>query len=169
MKFLNTSMSTPISPVDQVPALVRKLYDLVSEFEKLFPGRAFTPDGHLVGSIGEVIAAHKFDLKLHKASAESHDAIAPNGWHVQIKATQGKAVALRAEPQHLLVLRLEKSGECEVVYNGPGALAWAKCGAKQKNGQCQISLSKLRGLMQIVPPAAQLPPKQLPSLHPGAV
>lgn len=143
--------------IDRVPELVRKLYALVGEFESLFPGRAFTLDGHLVGSIGEVVAAYMYGLTLHQASAESHDATAPNGWLVQVKATQGKSVALRAEPEHLVVLLLQRSGETLEVYNGPGVLVWQKCGAMQKNGQRPISLTKLRALMTSVPQSARLP------------
>jgi len=40
--------------------LVKQLYKIVKEFERLFPERRFTPDGHLVGSIGEVIAKHRY-------------------------------------------------------------------------------------------------------------
>ena len=43
--------------LDEVPRLIGRLYDIVDRLEELFPGRKFTPDGHLVGSIGEVIAA----------------------------------------------------------------------------------------------------------------
>lgn len=143
--------------VERVPELVRKLYELVAEFESLFPGRAFTPDGHLVGSIGEVVAAHMYGLSLHPASAESHDATAPNGWLVQIKATQGKSVALRAEPEHLVVLLLQQSGEALEVYNGPGNLVWQQCGTMQINGQRKISLTRLREFMQSVPQTERLP------------
>jgi len=45
--------------VERVPDLVGRLYEIVSELEALFPGRHFTPDGHLVGSLGEVMAATK--------------------------------------------------------------------------------------------------------------
>ena len=38
---------------------VGKLYDLVGQLEHLFPSRSFTLDGHLVGSIGEVLAAER--------------------------------------------------------------------------------------------------------------
>ena len=48
--------------------LIRQLYAVVSELEKEFEGRRFTPDGHLVGSIGEVVAAYAFGLKLLPAS-----------------------------------------------------------------------------------------------------
>jgi len=32
------------SRIDEVPALVSRLYDIVDESEELFPGRHFTPD-----------------------------------------------------------------------------------------------------------------------------
>jgi hypothetical protein len=48
--------------IGQVPALIRALYRTVAELQTLFPDRPFTPDGHLVGSLGEVIAAHNYDF-----------------------------------------------------------------------------------------------------------
>lgn len=143
---MNSSTESAMA-IDQVPALVRQLYALVAEFERLFPGRKFTPDGHLVGSIGEVLAAHRYDLKLHSASAEKHDAVTQDGRQVQIKATQASTVALRAEPELLLVLKLEKDGQATEIYNGPGAVVWSKCGPIQKNGQRPISVSNLKKLM----------------------
>lgn len=145
-------MNTPaVAPVEQVPELVRQLYTLVAEFEALFPGRKFTPDGHLVGSIGEVIAAHRYGLALAPASSEAHDGSADDGRKVEVKATQGDTVALRSEPEHLIVLHLNREGEATEVFNGPGALVWSNCGAMQKNGQRPVSLSRLRKLMAQVP------------------
>jgi len=40
-----------------LPPPVAAIYRAVTELEALYPGRKFTPDGHLVGSIGEVVAA----------------------------------------------------------------------------------------------------------------
>ena len=140
-------------PVDSVPGLVGQLYALVAQFEALFPGRRFTPDGHLVGSIGEVIAAHRYGLELLRHSAQGHDARSTSGALVEIKATQGNSVALREPPNHLIVLHLSKLGEASEVYNGPGATVWASAGAMQRNGQRPISLSKLRILMAQVPEA----------------
>ena len=37
---------------------VRQLISIVSELEEDFPGRHFTLDGYLVGSIGEVMASY---------------------------------------------------------------------------------------------------------------
>lgn len=65
--------------IDHVPQIVQKIYESAGELEKLFPGRHFTPDGHLVGSIGEVLAAHRYGLTLLLASSASHDAISPSG------------------------------------------------------------------------------------------
>ena len=43
--------------IHAIPSLVQELYSIVDRLDELFPGRRFTPDGHLVGSIGEVLAA----------------------------------------------------------------------------------------------------------------
>lgn len=136
--------------IENIPALIQRLYEIVDELEQHFPGRKFTPDGHLVGSIGEVIAAAKYGLELLPASAEGHDAAAPDGKLVQIKATQGTRVALRSEPEHLIVLFIEKTGDTREIYNGPGRYEWPQCGKMQKNGQRPISATKLRSLNNVV-------------------
>jgi hypothetical protein len=42
----------------------------------MFPGRHFTPDGHMVGSLGECLVAHAYGLELQTASNKGFDAIA---------------------------------------------------------------------------------------------
>lgn len=150
-------MTDPRHPVEEVPGLVGQLYELVAQLEGLFPGRRFTPDGHLIGSIGEVIAAHRYGLELLPHSAQGHDARSASGTLVEIKATQGSSVALRERPNHLIVLHISKFGESSEIYNGPGAPVWEAAGAMQRNGQRPISLSKLRKLMAGVPEALRLP------------
>ena len=143
----------------EVGELLASLYRIVDRLEALFPRRKFTPDGHLVGSIGEVIAARLFGLELLPASAPDHDATTGDGRKVQIKFTQGaRGVALRAEPDHLLVLRLAPDRSLEVVYNGRGKLPWSQSGKMQKNGQRQISLARLRDINRAVPERDRLPP-----------
>lgn len=80
------------APIAEIPRLVRQLYEVVGEFERLFEdkNRKFTPDGHLVGSIGEVLAAYMYQLTLHVGSHPLHDAVSQDKRQVQIKATQGK-------------------------------------------------------------------------------
>ena len=46
----------------KLPKQVADIYRAVQELEADYPGRKFTPDGHLVGSIGEVIAAETLNL-----------------------------------------------------------------------------------------------------------
>jgi hypothetical protein len=117
-----------MNAIDHIPGIVQRLYALVGELHHHFPGRRFTPDGHLVGSLGEVLAAYHYDLELLPASTAGHDARSRDGRLVQVKATQGARVAIRSEPDHLLVLRLLQDGTIEEVYNGPGGLAWARLG-----------------------------------------
>ena len=95
----------------EVASLIQDLYRLTARLEELYPGRRFTPDGHLVGSIGEVLAAARYGLALSKASELGHDATASDGRRVQIKVTQGKRVALSSAPDFLIVLKLHRSGE----------------------------------------------------------
>ena len=137
--------------VKQIPALVQKLYGIVAELEASFPGRKFTPDGHLVGSIGEVLAAHIYDLKLLTASEPTHDAQSADGRYVQIKATQARSVGLRSKPDYLLVLKLMPDGTTTEVFNGPGDLPWNAAGKMQSNGQRSIGLNRLSELMVKIP------------------
>lgn len=49
---------------DKFRALVEQLYATVNELEDIFPGRHFTPDGHMVGSLGECLVADAYNLEL---------------------------------------------------------------------------------------------------------
>lgn len=136
-----------------LPAPVAKIYEAVAELAALYPGRPFTPDGHLVGSIGEVIAAEALGLQLYPPSQPCHDAYDCDG-DVQIKLTGGKAVSMYSECQRLVVLRIVSTTEAEIAYDGPGAAAWAAAGPMAKNGQRRISLSRLRALADAAQVAA---------------
>lgn len=142
---------------DHVTGLLNDLYAAADGLERIFPGRKFTLDGHLVGSIGEVAAAYIFDLDLNPASTMGHDARSRCGRNVEIKLTQGRSVAIRHEPEHLIVLHRPIGGPIRVVFNGPGALAWNAAGKMQKNGQRPISLSRLTEISKDVTPDQRLP------------
>ena len=126
---------------------IKELYKITNELENSYPGRKFTIDGHLVGSIGEVIVAEHYNLDLLPNSTKTHDARTKDGKMVQIKATQVKGIAISSEPDYLIVIRLLSDGSWEEIYNGPGRAAWDNAGKMQKNGQRPISISKLRNLM----------------------
>ena len=160
-----TGSALILDRIAEIPKLVTELYQITDRLESLFPGRRFTPDGHLVGSIGEVLAADRYDLQLLPASSETHDATTRDGLSVQIKATQGRGIAIRSEPQHLLVLKICRDGSVEEAYNGPGNLPWEHAGKMQKNGQRPISLSRLKRLMEDVDEASRLPLRSEPQDH----
>ena len=126
---------------------IKELYKITNELENSYPGRKFTIDGHLVGSIGEVIVAEHYGLDLLPNSTKTHDARTKDGKMVQIKATQVKGIAISSEPDYLIVIRLLSDGSWEEIYNGPGKAVWDNAGKMQKNGQRPISISKLRNLM----------------------
>ena len=129
----------------KLPKPVASIYRAVEELSAAYPGRKFTPDGHLVGSIGEVVAAEALGLTLHPGSHPGHDAYNANG-NVQIKMRAGKSIAMYATCERLVVLRVISPEEAEIVYDGPGEPAWASAGKMGKNGQKVISLSRLRTL-----------------------
>jgi len=145
--------------VERLPQIVREIYRLVAELEAMFPGRYFTPDGHMVGSIGEAIASHYYGFdELFAASNEGHDGRIGERL-IQVKATQTKRIAITSEPQHLLVLKLHKEGSFDEIYNGPGRGVWALVSSKPrpKNGQYPVNIAKLARLMVDVPEAERIP------------
>ena len=132
--------------------LIQKLYKVTDTLNAEFAseGRRFTPDGHLLGSIGEVLASFVFDLDLERPSREGHDARTKDGKRVQIKLTAvDSGIALYSGPDFLIAFQLTDEG-IETIYNGPGEIVWKNCGKKQKNGQRHIGLDKLRHLNQTV-------------------
>lgn len=74
----------------KLTALIRQLFHTCADLEAMFPGRPFTPDGHPMGSIGEVMAAARFGLHLDPPSNKGRDAHAEDGRAVEVKATSGK-------------------------------------------------------------------------------
>ena len=89
----------------KLPAPVAAIYRAVDELEAAYPGRKFTPDGHLVGSIGEVVAAEVLGLTLYPGSHPIHDAYDENG-DVQIKMTACDGIAMYGPCKRLVVLRV---------------------------------------------------------------
>jgi len=126
----------------KLPPPVAAIYRAVAELEALYPDRKFTPDGHLVGSIGEVVAAEALGLTLHPSSHPGHDAFDADG-DVQIKMTGGDSVSLYATCDRLVVLRIASPEEAEIVYDGTGIPAWEEAGKIGKNGQRRISIKRL--------------------------
>lgn len=131
--------------MEMIQIKIQELIRIVSELEKEFPGRHFTVDGHLVGSIGEVIAAYYYGIDLYDASTERHDGIV-NGREVQIKITQQDNIMISAEPDYLIVLYMNKNGNIYEVYNGPGNVPWESASKKDSHNNRHMRVNKLMKL-----------------------
>ena len=145
-------------PAEDVGSLIRQFYALTTKLDKLFPKRSFIPDGHVVESLCEVLAAQAFDLELLPASSKVHNARTKDrSVMVQIKAAQGETLVLRNDqiPQHLLVLKISALGMPELIFNGPGIVAYSTVGKQPANGQRTVRLNTLRKIP--VPPQDRLP------------
>ena len=125
---------------------IRQLYQMIDDLEAAYPEKHFTLDGILIGNLGEVYAAEKYGSKLLPEATKTHDAVTADGKYVQIKVTQGKRIGLRACPDYLLVLQVQRDGSFVEIYYGPGEKPWEMAGRMQKNGQRMISLSRLNTL-----------------------
>ena len=123
---------------------VKQLITIVNELESEFEGRTFTLDGHLVGSIGEVLAAYYYGLELLPPSAKTHDAISEDGRNIQIKLTQISRVLITSEPDYLIVLFLDKkTGQVFEVYNGLGKEPWDTSYLQEQHNNHYMRLSTL--------------------------
>lgn len=153
----------------ELPKLLSDLYVIVARLEEIAPGRKFTPDGHLVGSIGEAVAAYAYGLELLTASQKGHDARTDDGRLVQIKLTQGGAVALSYNCEHLLALQLDRRQGFVEVYNGPGDPVWNLIADKAPVGrQRTIAVSRLKALGR--GPGGTLPRvREFPAILPKAL
>ena len=140
--------------MEEVPSLIGDLLKTTQRLNHLFEGRPFTPDGHLVGSIGEVVAEYIYDLKLAPASTPQVDAFTRDNHSVQIKLTgeRGTSFGFRwptpvgvAHPDLLIALKLNSFG-FEEVYAGPFPVELLQSRAKTSNGQLSITIAKLKAL-----------------------
>lgn len=107
--------------IKQLLAITQQLKDRYKHLNK-----NFTLDGKLVGDIGEVLAAEKYDLELLPENEKTHDGIQRSTGHkVQIKSTmKGYFYFPFGEnriPDFFLCIHIQENGEFEEVYNGPGS------------------------------------------------
>ena len=153
-------VSSTMDRSQELEDIIKELYTLTGRLEAMYPGRHFTPDGHLVGSIGEVFAAERYGISLFRADYKTHDGVAPDGRLVQIKATQRRAIGISSEPDYLLVFSIDDKGQLAEVYNGPGRPVWQFVSGRKrpKTGQYQVSLARLRRLNESVSPEERIRP-----------
>lgn len=148
--------------INRIPEQVKDLIRIIRELESDFPNRRFTLDGHLLGSIGEVIASFHYGISLFPASVEIHDGTVDSR-QIQIKITQQDRIIISGKPEYLLVLYLRKDGSFYEVYNGPGDIPW-EVASSAKNGKGRyIRINKLMELDNAVDSD-----HRIPQIHPMA-
>ena len=137
--------------MDGIKDKVQQLIGIVKELEKDFSGRHFTLDGHLVGSIGEVMASYYYGIELYTASAVAHDGEV-DGKQVQIKITQQEDIVINHEPEYLIALYLNKNGCVYEIYNGPGKAPWDSASKRDSHNNRHMRVNKLMELDSHVEP-----------------
>jgi len=144
----------PQSAIEQVPALVGDLLRTTRKLNGLFEGRPFTPDGHLVGSIGEVVAEYIYEIKLEPCSTPHIDAYTVDGHSVQIKLTgeTGTSFGVRwsnsqtkSPADFLICLKLTTKGFVE-IYNGQFPVELLIGRKDSSNGQLSLTVSRLTAM-----------------------
>ena len=135
--------------MNMIKQQVQRLVEIVAQLEAEFPGRHFTLDGHLVGSIGEVMAAYYYGIELYAASTEIHDGEV-DGKKVQIKISQQDNIVINHEPDYLIVLYLNRNGNIYEVYNGPGKLPWESASKRDSHNNKHMRVNKLKELDKAV-------------------
>jgi uncharacterized protein DUF6998 len=163
------------SGIERLPDLIGDLFRIVDNLTKLFPEKPFTPDGHLVGSIGEVMAAYLYGLRLEKSSNLGFDATTSE-WtpvhetrrKVEIKLTGSDRVSVSSDftnpPDVLLVFKLDRNTGFTEIYNGPFPRDLCSRLIPSKRHVVQLSI---RTLQQKCPPPECKPLKPVNgrSLH----
>lgn len=85
--------------------------------------RRFTLDGKLVGDIGEVLAAEKFNIELYPENTEKYDAFEIGTKRkIQIKSTMKGYFTFPYDhvPDFFLAIEIKDDGKIKTIYNGPG-------------------------------------------------
>lgn len=108
--------------------------------------RPISPDGHLVGSLGEVIAADRLGLTLMPPSNYGFDAHGPNGERVEVKTTTRNSISISNEgtlAERIVIIQLLDDGSARIAFDGPADHVLDAAGRPQKNGQRRVSLARL--------------------------
>lgn len=145
----------------QIELALKGLFEAVSMQQKAYPGKPFTPDGRLVGDIGEVVASLAYGLTLNEGLTKHHDAVTDDGRNVQIKTTFGTSLTFPVHhvPDYYLGIRMNRDGTFEEIYNGPGHLIQVQLAARKatKTGLHGALMPMLKRINKSVPESERIP------------
>ncbi|MBW8353972.1 MULTISPECIES: DUF6998 domain-containing protein [Pseudomonas] len=145
----------------KIEEALKGLFSAVSLLQEAYPGKPFTPDGRLVGDIGEVVASLAYALTLNEGLTKHHDAITDDGRNVQIKTTFGTSLTFPVHhvPDYYLGIRMNRDGTFEEIYNGPGHMIEAQLSGRKptKTGLHGGLMAMLKRINQLVPDSERIP------------
>jgi hypothetical protein len=147
----------PQNPTAQAIALsgaIREMFQVQRLLHEAFPKRPFTPDGRMIGDIGEAIAEISYRVTVDTGIRKHWDGKREEGnakcAEVQIRATQKDDTYVKQSPDVgcLLVFKISPDGTWECCYNGNTDRVWSSLEAKKANqaGEKMIGLGALRKL-----------------------
>ena len=144
---------------------VQAIYKAVRSLTKRY-GRKFTPDGVLVGTLGEVLAEEKYDLELLPPKTKDFDAVDCEGRKVQIRCNQQNTTPIKrgATKGMFLALKLLPDGTIEQIFKGPASGAHRLTVGRKADSAGFVGLShdKLCKLMESVPKSKRIPWRRRP-------
>lgn len=145
---------------------IRKIFEACRDLSRLAGSiRPFTPDGRMVGDIGEIIAGSFYQVKLDEKNRRNWDGTY-NSRNVQIKTTQRNDTYLKEPPKDgfgdglLMVFKIDpNSGSYKPVYNGEIQRVWGALDNVHidRTGAKMISLDRLERLQSSVPAESIIP------------
>lgn len=123
---------------------IAAIYTIANELGSEFGIDTCTPDGHLLGAIGQIAAKIAFGLQFGSEKDEHNCSISHNGkkTNIQVRSTSRGSIALRAEPEYLVALEISPCGSIMLLFNGPGRYVWEIVNG-QKNLQKYASRNQL--------------------------
>jgi hypothetical protein len=130
---------------------IGEIYQIADELGKAFNIDTCTPDGHLLGAIGQIAAKIAFGLEFG-SQKEEHNCTWSDGLrkvNVQVRCSGRGSIALRQQPEHLIALEILETGRIRLLFNGPGESVWRRI-RHQKNAQKYVSSTALLDLQKQV-------------------
>ena len=136
---------------------IASIYEIANELGREFNIAKCTPDGHLLGAIGQIAAKIAFGLQFGSGEKEHNCTWSDNGktLDIQVRSTGRGSVAIRKEPEYLIAIEIAETGRLYLLYNGPGKFVWKKI-QHQKQPQKSASKNQLWEAQQDVPLSSQI-------------
>ena len=139
---------------------IAAIYEIAKELGREFNITKCTPDGHLLGAIGQIAAKIAFGLSFGSGMEEQNFTWSDGkrSLDIQVRCTGRGSIAIRKEPEYLIALRISETGKIRLLYNGPGEYVWKRI-KHQKQNQKYASENQLQDAQLEVRPMSQIPIK----------